>query len=442
MAEIENNEEFVKWFRHSSPYINAHRGKTFVILFDGDTVEDPKFAHLIHDIALLNSLGIRLVLVHGARAQIEHNLNTAGIQTQIIDHTRVTNETALQIVKQSVGAVKMQVEAMLSMGVANSPMAGAKIRVISGNFVTAKPMGVQNGVDFCFTGNVRRIDTESIEKQLNDDAIVLLSSIGYSPTGEIFSLTAEEVATQTAIALKADKLIYLCNENTITDSKGNQISQFTINHAKQWLSSNQSEINWQIAQSMHSAIEVCSRGVKRAHIIDRHISGALLLELFSRNGIGTLVSGDTYDTSRQATIDDIGGILELIEPLEAEGILVRRSRERLETEISYFTVLERDGMIIGCAALYPYASENIAELACLAINKDYRNQKRGDLLLQELENMAKKAGIQRVFVLTARTAHWFIERGFEEAELNALPLDRQKMYNFQRRSKVFIKQLN
>lgn len=442
MAEIENNDEFVKWFRHSSPYINAHRGKTFVILFDGDTVEDEKFANLIHDIALLNSLGIRLVLVHGARAQIEQNLNGAGIQTQIIDHTRVTNEAALQIVKQSVGSVKMQVEAMLSMGIANSPMAGAKIRVVSGNFVTAKPVGVQDGVDFCFTGNVRRIDTESIVKHLNDDSIVLLSSIGYSPTGEIFSLTAEEVATSTAIALKADKLIYLCDENTILDSKGNQVSQFTINQAKQWLAKNQTILNWQITQGMKSAIEVCSKGVKRAHIIDRHLPGALLLELFSRNGIGTLVSGDTYDTSRQATIDDIGGILELIEPLEAEGILVRRSRERLETEISYFTVLERDGMIIGCAALYPYISESIAELACLAINKDYQKEQRGDTLLQVMENIAKKADIKKVFVLTARTAHWFIERGFEEAELSALPLDRQKMYNFQRRSKVFIKQLN
>lgn len=442
LAEIDNKEEFVKWFRHSSPYINAHRGKTFVILFDGDAVEDPDFPNLVHDIALLNSLGIRLVLVHGARFQIEQSLNAAGLNSQIVNHTRVTDEASLHIVKQSIGVVKMQVEAMLSMGVANSPMAGAKIRVVSGNFVTAKPVGVQGGIDFCFTGNVRRIDTNSIEKHLNDESIVLLSSIGYSPTGEIFSLTAEEVATQTAVALKADKLIYLCNNNSITDTNDQPIAQLTLNEAKQWLNQHNKSIDWQTSHSMQSAIEVCSKGVKRAHIVDRHISGALLLELFSRNGIGTLISGDTYDTTRQATIDDIGGILELIEPLESDGILVRRSRERLEMEVTSFTVVERDGMIIGCAALYMYKNENIAELACLAIDSDYRNEKRGDFLLQGLEANASKQGIKKLFVLTAKTAHWFIERGFAEAKIDDLPLDKQKMYNYQRRSKVFIKQLH
>lgn len=442
MGELENSEEFVKWFRHSSPYINAHRGRTFVILFDGEAVDDNDFQDLINDIALLNSLGIKLVLVHGARAQIEQNLKISGIDTQIVEHTRVTTSEALHVVKQSVGAIKMQIEAMLSMGIANSPMAGARIRVISGNFVTAKPVGVVNGVDFCFTGHVRRIDANSITDHLNDASIVLLSSIGYSPTGEIFSLTAEEVATQTAIALKADKLIYLGNGNHIKTPEGQLISQLTLSDARNWLNSYGHNIDWQFAQSLQSAIDVCARGVKRAHIINRHVCGALLMELFSRNGIGTMVSGDLYDNTRQATIDDIGGILELIQPLEADGSLVKRSREKLETEISYFTVIELDGMVIGCAALYPYEADNIAELACLAIDKDFRNENRGNLLLKMLENEAKKKNIHKIFVLTAKTAHWFVERGFVEATLKELPMDKQNMYNFQRKSKVFIKQLS
>lgn len=441
MVDVQNNDEFVKWFRHSSPYINAHRNKVFVILFDGEAVDDDNFPNLIHDIALLNSLGIRLILVHGARHQIEGNLQKAKIKSTIINHTRITDEPVLEVVKQSVGAVKMKIEAMLSMGISHSPMAGSKIKVVSGNFVTAKPLGVQDGVDFCFTGEVRRIDTDSIIRHLNDQAIVLLSSVGYSPTGEIFSLTAEQVATRTAIALKADKLIYLCNKNEIVDDDNKPVSQFAIQEAKTWLAYKHEQISWQTQHSLESAIEVCSKGVRRAHIIDRNISGALLLELFSRNGIGTLVSGDTYDSTRQANIDDVGGILELIEPLEKDGSLVRRSRERLEIEISHFTILERDGMIIGCTALYPYPEEALAELACLAIHKDYQNEKRGEYLLQLMEEQAISNDIKKLFVLTAKTAHWFIERGFVSAKIDSLPLDKQRMYNFQRRSKVFVKTL-
>lgn len=441
MAEVQNKDDFVKWFRHSSPYINAHRNKVFVVLFDGEAVASPDFPSLIHDIALLNSLGIRLVLVHGARFQIEQNLANSQIDSTIVDHTRVTDEATLAIVKQSVGAVKMDIEAMLSMGVANSPMAGSQISVVSGNFVTAKPMGVQDGVDFCFTGEVRRIDTDAINKHLNDKSVVLLSSVGYSPTGELFSLTAEQVATRAAIALKADKLIYLCNDNEIRNEDQQTINQLTLQDARNWLAYHHDKITWQTQHSLESAIEVCSRGVRRAHIVDRHIPGALLLELFSRNGIGTLISGDTYDSTRQATIDDVGGILELIEPLEQQGILVRRSRERLEIEIEYFTVLERDGMIIGCAALYPYPEENIAELACLTVHKDYQKEKRGEYLLAFLESQAQQLSINQLCVLTTKTAHWFLERGFVEAKLEDLPLNKQKMYNFQRRSKVFIKTL-
>jgi len=441
LPEVDNQEQFVKWFRYSSPYINAHRGKTFIILFDGEAVADNKFAEIVHDIALLNSLGIRLILVHGARYQIDQRLHSDKIETQILNGVRVTDEQTLQIVKQSVGCVRMQIEAMLSMGVANSPMAGAKIRVVSSNFVTAKPYGVHDGVDFHFTGEVRRIDAKAIEHQLDEGAIVLLSSTGYSPTGEIFSLTAEEVATRTAIAVSADKFVYLSNEWLASDNK--QVSnQLSLSQAKSFLQENQSGLTQEIQTQLQCAIDVCSRGVRRAHLVNRDIPGALLLELFSRNGIGCMVSSDSYDIIRQANIDDVGGILELIEPLEQQGILVRRSRELLEMEIDHFILMERDGMIIACAGLYPFPDDAMAELACLAVHKDYQRSQRGETLLALLEKQALQQNIDKLFVLSSKTTHWFLEKGFELSDINALPIQKKSLYNYQRRSKVFTKHLS
>jgi len=442
VPEIDNQDQFIKWFRHSSPYINAHRGKTFVILFDGDTVNEADFANIIHDIALLNSLGIKLVLVHGARPQINTRLADKNLKTRIINHIRVTDQQALNCVKEAVGSVKMEIEAMLSMGVANSPMAGAKIRVVSGNYVMAKPYGIHDGIDFCFTGEVRRVDAQAIHKQLEDDAIVLLSSTAYSPTGEIFSLTAEEVATRTAIALGADKFIYLTENINFDESNEFAAKQMTLSQAKKYLQKHSSHADENTNISLKSCIAVCAEGVKRAHIINRHTPGALLLELFSRNGIGTLVTEDNYDLIRQAKIDDVGGILEIIEPLEREGILVRRSRERLEMEINHFTVMERDGMVIACSAATFYPEDNLTELACLAVHPDYRFEKRGDVLLSMIEKQSVAQNSFRLFVLTAQTSHWFIERGFEQASIPDLPLEKQLLYNLQRNSSVFIKTID
>jgi len=442
VPEIDNQNQFVKWFRYSSPYINAHRGKTFVILFDGDTVNAPDFANIIHDIALLNSLGIKLVLVHGARPQINALLASKNRRSEIINHIRITDEHTLACVKQAVGSVKMEIEAMLSMGVANSPMAGAKLRVVSGNYVMAKPYGIHNGIDYCFTGEVRRVDAQAINKQLDDNAIVLLSPTAYSPTGEIFSLTAEAVATRTAIALNADKFIHLSENIHLLDAEQKPIRQITLSQAKKYLTEHAEEMNENTKISLKSCISVCSEGVTRAHMLDRHTAGALLLELFSRNGIGTLITEDNYDLIRQARIDDIGGIFEIIEPLERDGILVRRSREILEMEIEHFTIMERDGMIIACAASTFYPDENLTELGCLAVHPDFRYEKRGDSLLTVIEKQSLRHHITRLFVLTSQTSHWFLERGFKQAKIENLPLKKQRLYNYQRNSRVFIKPIN
>lgn len=402
---------------------------------------DARFPSLVHDLSLLQSLGIRLVLVHGARPQIEARLREAGQQAHYVNGLRVTNESALLRVKEAVGRVRIDIEARLSMGLANSPMHGARIRVVSGNFVTARPLGIRDGVDYCFTGEVRRIDIRAINTWLDNGAIALLSPLGYSPTGEVFNVSAEEVAIATATALQADKLLLLSETTEVLEVSGEAIHQLSPSDA-QHLLANRHQLSDAIARQLDHALRACRAGVRRIHIINRAVDGALLLELFTRDGIGLLLTADIYEGVRPATIDDVGGILALIRPLETDGTLVRRSRELLEIEIERFTVLERDGAIIGCAALYPFVAERLGELACLAVAPDYRNHGRADALLQFIERQAQQHRLTQLFVLTTRAAHWFQERGFEPAQVDDLPLQKLTMYNLQRRSKVFIKSLS
>jgi amino-acid N-acetyltransferase len=432
--------QFVQAFRNSAPYINTFRGKSFVICFDGETVADERFAYLVHDIALLNSLGIRLVLVHGARPQIEQLLEQRGVESQFVANVRVTDAPAMACVKEAVGAVRLHIEALLSMGIANSPMANARIRTVAGNYVIAKPIGIRDGIDFGHTGEVRRVDHEAISRHLADGSVVLISPIGFSPTGEVFNVSLLDVATSTALALRADKLIYLVDAPGLRSGKKQILRDVSVSQAEQLLTA-KGKLSDTDRALLKSAVRVCQNGTRRVHVIDRRTDGALLLELFTRDGVGSLVNADMFEDIRRATIDDVGGILELIVPLESEGILVRRSRDLIETEIDRFSVIERDGTIIGCAALYPYAEERVAELACLAIHPDYQDTGRGHALYEFVLKQAKKLGIKKLFVLTTRTAQWFQERGFKRAEIAALPVRRQGLYNYQRRSAVYIRQI-
>lgn len=430
--------EFVNWFRNSSPYIHAHRNRTFVIFFSGATATEADFDNLIHDFALLKSLGVRLVLVHGIRPQIDERLLQQGGTPKFHHHLRITDATTLQYVKQAAGLVRVEIEALLSMGISGSPMAGAKIRVASGNFVTAKPLGVLEGIDYCYTGQVRRIDAPAIHQQLDQNNVVLISPIGYSPSGEVFNLSAEEVATEVAIALQAEKLILLTDRACLSPDDKQPIQQLTTDQACALLRQ-ETEIPEAVARSLQAAIQSCRKGVERAHLIDRHLDGALLLELFTRDGVGTLISANEFETVRSATLDDIGGIMELIKPLEQKGILVKRSREKLEMEIGDYVVIERDGLIIGCTAFHVMQDKQNAELACLAVHPDYRKGSRGNRLLEYLINNARKQGIKRLFVRSTQTVHWFIERGFNTCKIDDLPEPMKSAYNYQRNSKVLFK---
>ncbi|MBD2784956.1 amino-acid N-acetyltransferase [Xenorhabdus sp. DI] len=436
----ERSTELVEVFRHAVPYINAHRGKTFVIMLGGEAIAHENFANIVNDIGLLHHLGIRLVVVYGARPQIEQNIAEHHYPSVYHKHTRVTDAKTLDLVKQAAGLLQLEITARLSMSLNNTPLQGANINVVSGNFVIAQPLGIDDGVDYCHSGRVRRIDEKAINQQLDNDTIVLIGPVAVSVTGESFNLTAEEIATQLAIKLKAEKFIGFCSSQGVLDVEGNTLSEMFPNEGEVHLHAleNAGDYHSGTVRFLRGAIKACRRGVRRSHLISYQENGSLVQELFSREGIGTQIVMERSEQIRRANINDIGGILALIRPLEQQGILVRRSREQLEMEIDNFTLIELDNVTIACAALYAYPDEKIGEMACVAVHPDYRNSSRGEILLSAISNQAKQSGLEKLFVLTTQSIHWFQEKGFEPAEIEMLPVEKQALYNYQRRSKILM----
>lgn len=430
--------ELVDGFRHSAPYVNAHRGKTFVVMLGGEALAQNQFRGILNDVALLHSLGIKVVLVYGARPQIDAALAANGIEPAYHEGVRITDEDSLKVIKQVAGALQFDITARLSMSLSNTPMQGAQINLVSGNFVIAQPLGVDNGVDFCLSGKVRRIDTQGLKRQLDNHCIVLMGPIAASITGESFNLTAEEIATQVAIKLKADKMIGFSSQNGILDRNGDVIAELMPNDAQNILNklAEQGVACVGTMAFLKASIDACRNGVPRCHLVSYLDDGALLQELFSREGIGTQIVTESAERLRRASISDIGGILNLIRPLEEQGILVRRSREQLEIEIEQFMLIERDGLVIGCAALYPFEEDNAGEFACLVVHPDYRDADRGSLLLKNIIGQARSRGYSRLFALTTRSIHWFLEHGFVIEDVDALPQKKKQLYNYQRRSKI------
>ncbi|SIQ65706.1 amino-acid N-acetyltransferase [Shewanella morhuae] len=430
--------ELVDGFRHSAPYVNAHRGKTFVVMLGGEALAQNQFRAILNDVALLHSLGIKVVLVYGARPQIDAALANNDIEPIYHEGVRITDEESLKVIKQVAGALQFDITARLSMSLSNTPMQGAQINLVSGNFVIAQPLGVDNGIDFCLSGRVRRIDVQGLKRQLDNHCIVLMGPIAASVTGESFNLTAEEIATQVAIKLKADKMIGFSSQNGILDRNGDVIAELMPNDAQNIMDklSEQGSACVGTMAFLKASIDACRNGVPRCHLVSYLEDGALLQELFSREGIGTQIVTESAERLRSASIADIGGVLNLIRPLEEQGILVRRSREQLEIEIEQFMLIERDGLVIGCAALYPFEEDNAGEFACLVVHPDYRDADRGSLLLKNIINKARNRGYSRLFALTTRSIHWFLEHGFMIEDVEALPQKKKQLYNYQRRSKI------
>jgi len=433
---MSNTQDYVQWFRGAAPYIKAHRKKTFVMMISDEVIYSDQFIGLVHDIALLNHLGIKLVILHGSRNSIDSHLQKNRLELSFHENIRITDSLALPFVVQAINEVKTCLESHLSMGLPNTPMSGSDISLVGGNFVIGMPLGVIDGVDMQHSGKVREIKHQAINELLALNHVVLLSNLGYSRTGEVFNLPAEELAGEVARALKADKLVYIqqglgqgeTSASTLSTSQCEALLEdpATADEMRNLLS---------------QAIQAIQAQVKRVHFIDPRVDGGLLLELFTRDGYGTMVTNLFYEGSRTASIDDIGGILSLIEPLEASGILVVRSREQMELEITHFQVIEKDGMIIACIACIPDSEEMISEIACLAVHANYQRAGLGNQLLQIAEDRASKSGIQKLYTLTTRSSHWFIEHGFIEPADFSLPAAKQASYNPQRGSKILLKSI-
>jgi amino-acid N-acetyltransferase len=437
---------FVPWFRAVAPYIHMYRGKTFVIGMAGELVAAGKLSVFVQDLSILHAMGIKLVLVHGFRPQVNEQLAAKGQVSRYHRGVRITDAVALDCAQEAAGQLRFEIEAAFSQGLPNTPMANAAVRVVSGNFLTARPVGIVDGVDYMHSGVVRRVDAGAIRRAIDTGALVLLSPFGFSPTGEAFNLLMEEVATAPAIALQADKLLFLTEIPGIHEDQNDPDSaidtELALADAKRLLNAlpppNQPT---DLAFYLQHCVKACEGGVERSHILPLAVDGAVLQEVFTHDGIGTMVVDEKLESVHEASADDVGGILQLIEPFERDGTLVRRERTEIERDIANYTVIEHDGVIFGCAALYPYPEARTAEMAALTVSPHVQGQGDGERLLKRIEQRAKSLGLDSIFVLTTRTMHWFIKRGFVQVDPDWLPEARKRKYNWDRRSQVLVKKL-
>jgi amino-acid N-acetyltransferase len=437
---------FVPWFRTVAPHIHAYRGKTFVVAIAGELIAAGKLPLFAQDLAILHSMGIKVVLVHGFRPQVNEQLAAKGHTSRFVHGLRITDGVALDAAQEAAGQLRFEIEAAFSQGLPNTPMANAIVRVVSGNFLTARPVGIVDGVDFMHSGVVRKVDAAAIRRAIDTGALALLSPFGFSPTGEAFNLTMEDVATSTAIALQADKLLFVTEIPGIRETQGDPESpidtELALADAERLLASLPSpEQPTDIAFYLQHCVKACRGGVERSHILPFAVDGAVLMEVFTHDGIGTMVVDEKLESLREATADDIGGILQLIEPFERDGTLVKRSRTEIERDIGHYTVIEHDGVIFGCAALMAYPEARTGEMTALTVSPHVQGQGDGERILKRIEQRAKAAGLESIFVLTTRTMHWFIKRGFAQVEPEWLPEARKRKYNWDRRSQVLVKKL-
>jgi amino-acid N-acetyltransferase len=441
------NFTFVPWFRSVAPYIHLHRGKTFVIGMAGEAIAAGKLQNIAQDLALIQSMGVKIVLVHGFRPQVNEQLVAKGHAAQYSHGLRITDSVALDCAQEAAGQLRYEIEAAFSQGLPNTPMAGSTVRVISGNFITARPVGIVDGIDFKHSGLVRKVDTVGIQRTLEFGSMVLLSPFGFSPTGEAFNLSMEEVATSVAIELKADKLIFLTEVPGIRinpsepASEDNPIdTELPLAAAKKLLKDVPFALEpTDTAFYLQHCVKACQNGVERSHILPFATDGSVLLEIYVHDGIGTMVIDEKLESLREATVDDVGGILQLIEPFENDGTLVKRDRTEIERDAGLYTVIEHDGVIFGCAALYPYPESKTGEMAALTVSPHTQSQGDGERILKRVEQRARAIGLQSIFVLTTRTMHWFLKRGFKPVETNWLPEARKRKYNLNRKSQVLVK---
>ncbi len=431
---------FVKLFRSIAPYIHSFKSKIFIICISKKNINNDKFNNLIHDIALLNALGIKIIITFNAMSGIEKQLKLRNHELKFSKGIPITDDIVLDCAKRAIGEYRLNIEASFSTNLPNTPMTNSKVRVVSGNFVKAKPLGIYDSVDFQKTGVVRKIDTNNIIKVLESGAIVLIPPLGFSETGDAFNLSCDQLAVNIACELKSEKLIFTIDKDFLPNKKNSKLCEISHENVNSIL--NESILDEGSARLISQSSIAYENGVERVHLIPLDDDGEILLELFTHDGIGTMLVKEKLDFIRTATLDDVTSILSLIEPFEKDGTLSFRSKLLIERDINNFSVLEHDGIIYGCAGLYEFFEDEIGELACLIISASYQGKGEGGKLLNYIEKVAKTKKLKRLFVLTTRTEHWFLKHQFKEVNKNELPKQKIELLSKKRNSKVLIKTLD
>lgn len=429
---------FAQDFREAAPYIQYLRGKTIVIGIASSLLDSANLNDMVADFNLIAALGARLVLVHGCNTQINALCALNAHQSDFHQHRRITDLTVLQYAKQVCGQIQFDLQAALSLGYTQSPQKPPRLRTVTGNYLTAKPLGILDGVDMQYTGTVRKVDAQAIVQSLDTQAIVIISPIAASPIGQSYNLSMPDTAQAVAVALQAEKLIFLTEESGIFDAQKQLLSNLTAQEAEQLLT--QTLALPQQRALLSTAIDALNQDIARVQILSGRENGSLIKELFTRQGAGTSIAQNSFIQIRPAREQDIADIIALIRPLETRGVLVRRSKSYLEDHIREFSLLEHDHQIYGCVALKTFTdAPQSAELACLVVSDNVRDAGYGDHLLAHVIHEAKKHNKQQLFALSTQTTDWFLEHGFQAAQISDLPPSRQAQYHqLARQSKIFV----
>ena len=419
--------ERINWFRSAAGYIDAHKGKTFVVSLCDGAISSENLEKIVSDCILLNTLGVRLVIVFNGDQRIQNKLLSEWAEFK---GKRITRFSQIALLSEVIGSIRNELEATFMSHSFHLPGGKKEILLTSGNFVKAKPLGIIDGVDFESSGEVRKINALAINRQLDTNAILLIPPIGFAPGGELFYLDSDEVACKIACAVSADKLLYLSEAPGLLDQENRIISEVDLGREKEEITE----------QNLYQFCEeACNNGVNRCHIISHKIDGAIIQELFTHHGSGTQLTGISSEKVRSALQEDVTAILDLVKPSEREGALISRTKESIETKLSNFFVIERDGFLVACAALHIYGE--VGEVACMVTHPDYRNMEKGDKLLDLIEEKAIASGLKSLFVLTTRSAHWFKERDFLSIDFDELPKEKKEEYDLKRSSIILKKDL-
>jgi amino-acid N-acetyltransferase len=419
-------------FREILRYVPRFRDRVFVIAVDGAVVEDDNFPNLVLDIALLRSLSIRVVLVHGAAHQISRYAAQTKVTPSDLSGTGITDRETLNVAITAANRVTHEILEGLS---AND------LRGAHPNAVVAHPAGILGGVDQLFTGKVERVDGALLQTLLEHDIVPVVPPIGIDGTGASFRLNSDAVAVEVAKALRAVKLIYLNTEGGVRDAKG-VIRQLTVAEADAFLKKHRAELPPESITKLTHAVRAAKEGVERIHIIDGREQEGLLGEVFSNEGIGTLIHANEYQAIRSAQKKDVRAVHALIQQGVENDELVKRTRAELEKMVGDYFVFEVDRTVVACAALHMYPDQNMAEFASLFVDDRYTNQGIGAKLIHYAEDEARRRGVARLFCLSTQAVNYFSRLGYKPGTPDDLPPPRRDKYEqHKRKSQVLLKAL-